>query len=143
MFCACVCSVFCSLLRNMLSGQDFYVSMVNLVFCANFNFLFCCASGASTEASGSGSLQQTQEVNLARRTTKRTKGPEGKAARSSRAILLSQSRFLNEMDLIFEWQADVFGSHSPASVSQPPSDANSPPPCKTQRVKGETLSCSY
>lgn len=140
--CVCICSVFCSLLRNMHSDQDFYVSMVILDFCANFNFLFCCASGASTEARGSGSLQQTQEVNLARRTTKRTKGPEGKAARSSWAILLSQSRFLNEMDLILEWQADVFCSHPPASVSQLPSDANSPPPCKTQRVRGETSSFS-
>lgn len=74
------------------------------------------------------------------------KGPKGQKVKQHAprwAILLSQSRFLNEMDLILERQADVFGSHPPpASVSQPPSDANSPPPCKTQRVKGETSSCS-
>lgn len=111
--------------------------MVNFGFCTDSDFLFSCTSGASIEHSGS--LQQKQEVNLACRTKKRTKRPKGKGARSSSAVLLSQTRFLNKMDLILERQVDMFGSHSSASVSQPPSDANSPP-CKTQRVTGEMSS---
>lgn len=74
-------------------GQDFYVSMVKSGFCTDSDFLFSCASDASTEPRGSGSLQQ--EADLARRAKKGSKNPKGKGARSSSAVLRSQTRFLN------------------------------------------------
>lgn len=108
--------------------------MVNFGFCTDSDFLFSAhqvprqsrASQAASSRKRKGSWPAEPR-----------RGPKFPKVNEH---VLSQTRVLNQMDLILEWSGDMFGSHSSTSVSQPLSDANTPPPCKRQRVSGETSS---